>query len=363
MLAPSYKVESFHLIQTKLHRPQVNVALLERPHLLTRLDDGLNHKLILVSAPPGFGKTTLVSQWLAGCDRPFIWLSLDEGDNQLPQFLRYLCAAVRQAIPEACTTLQALLNTATLPSLDYLADLLVEELNALPTELILVLDDYHHIRASDVHHLLRQLLRYHPPRLHLVILTRSDPPLYLGRLRLGQHITEIRAADLRFAVAETRRFLQYRTGRLLDEEEIQDLQGRTEGWVIGLQLASLSLRSQSPAQFLARFGGNHRLLVGYLVEEVMAGLPADVAEFLTRTALVDRFCAPLGDALLADSLWPDTSQTTIAHLEAQNLFIVPLDDQGTWFRYHDLFRDFLLHQLKQEQDQAGLAGLHRHAGA
>ena len=357
MLDPNQKLESFLPVQTKLYRPQPNTSIIQRPHLLARLDRGLRHKLILVSAPPGFGKTTLVSQWLAGDDLPAAWLSLDENDNHLPQFLRYVCAAIRRCVPEACATLQDLLTHVNLLNVDYLADLLVEELNALPTELILVLDDYHCIRASEVHQVMRHLLRYLPPRLHLVILTRSDPPLLLGRLRIGRQITEIRAADLRFGLAETGLFLREQTGQPLDEALIQSLQARTEGWIIGLQLAGISLHNQSPDQFLAHFSGSHRLLAGYLVEEVMAGLPKAVAEFLTRTAVVDRFCAPLGDALLAGSPWPDSSQATIAQLEAQNIFIIPLDDEGTWYRYHDLFRDFLLHRLKQ--DQTGLARLHQ----
>lgn len=360
-MSPLPHIEPFQLIQTKLYRPQTGANLVPRPHLLARLTEGLQHHLILISAPPGFGKTTLAGQWLTGCDRPSTWLSLDEGDNDLPQFLRYVCAAVCRAYPQACAVLQDLLSTVNLPGPDYLADLLVEELNALPAELILVLDDYHRIRASDVHHLLRHLLRYRPPRLHLVILTRSDPPLFLGRLRVSRQITEIRAADLRFALTETRLLLQEQGGLPLDETVVQSLQTRTEGWVIGLQLAGISLHNLPPAQLMARFGGNHRLLAGYLVEEVMADLPEDVIEFLTRTALVTRFCAALGDALLADSPWPASSQATIARLEAQNMFIIPLDDEGTWYRYHDLFRDFLLHRLKAEKDQSGTNHLHRRA--
>ena len=362
MLNSNPQIETLPLVQTKLYRPQANVDLIQRPHLLARLDDGLRHNLILVSAPAGFGKTTLAAQWLAGRGQPVAWVSLDEGDNQLPHFLRYVCAAVRRAVPEACDALHHLLTAATLPDVDYLADLLVEELNTLPVASILVLDDYHHIRSSEVHHVLRHLLHYRPPRLHLVILTRSDPPLFLGRLRMSRQITEIRAADLRFALAETRQMLQKQTDRPLDDQVAETLQTRTEGWVIGLQLAGISLQSQTPTQLLTRFGGNHRLLAGYLVEEVMAGLPEDVIEFLTRTAVVDRFCAPLGDALLAGSPWPASGQTTIAQLEAQNLFIVPLDDEGVWFRYHDLFRDFLLNRLNKEQSQTGLAELHHRAG-
>jgi LuxR family maltose regulon positive regulatory protein len=351
------------MIQTKLYRPEVNARLIDRSQLLARLNEGLKRQLILVCAPAGFGKSTLASQWVDAIGKLAAWVSLDEGDNHLSQFLSYLSAAVRRCLPEACSTLQALLTTAQLPDTDHLADLLVEELNALTAELILVLDDYQRIHSSDVHQVMRRLLHYLPPRLHLVILTRIDPPLQLARMRVGQQITEIRAADLRLGLAETRQFLQDRVGRLFDEGVIQSLWARTEGWIIGLQLAGISLQSQSPAQFLAHFGGSHRLLAGYLVEEVLAGLPEAMIEFLTRTALVDRFCASLGDALMADSAWLASSRAVIEQLEAQNLFVVPLDDEGQWYRYHDLFRDFLLHRLKNEKGEAGLAKLHQRASA
>ena len=210
---------------------------------------------------------------------------------------------------------------------------------------------------------MRHLLRYLPPRLHLVILTRSDPPLYLGRMRVAQQITEIRVADLRFGPTETRRFVQDRVDQPLNDEMINSLQARTEGWITGLQVAGIALQNQSPVQFQAHFGGSDRLLAGYLVEEVIAGLPQAVTEFLTRTALVDRFCAPLGDALMADSAWPASSRRLIEQVQAQNLFVVSLDDEGRWYRYHDLFRDFLLRRLKNEQDEAGLAELHQRAAA
>jgi LuxR family maltose regulon positive regulatory protein len=353
---------SLRLIQTKFFRPQTGPDLVPRPRLLERLDEGLSHELILVSAPAGSGKTTLASQWLDACGRTSAWLSLDERDNDLPHLLRYVCAAVCHPFPEACADLQDALSSASLPGTDTLVDLLVDELNKLPGELVFVLDDYHRIRAPEVHHALRQLLRYPPPRLHLVLLTRSDPPLALGRLRLGQRITEIRAADLRFDLEETRILLQDRAGRPLDDALLQTLQARTEGWAIGLQLAAISLQSQTSEQLLAHFGGSHRLLAGYLVEEVMGTLAEAVTAFLTRTALLDRFCAPLGDALLAGSPWPSSSQATMAWLEEQNLFVISIDDQDSWFRYHDLFRDFLLHRLKTDQGRAGLAELHHRAG-
>lgn len=365
------------LLTTKLYRPPAATNRVERPALLVRLNEGLSHKLTLLAAPPGFGKSTLVSQWLDHLRLPILdvgletgaedgiqkpktcWLTLDEGDNHVVQFLRYLIAAVQTCASAACPTTQSLLTATNLPSVDYLADLLVSELTTLTEPLILVLDDYHVIRSSEVHRVMRHLLRYRPPALHPVILTRTDPPLHLGRLRLTQQITEIRARDLRFGLAETRQFLERRLDRPLDEEIVCALQARTEGWVIGLQLACLSLRNQAPQDVVAHFGGGNRLLIGYLVEEVMAGLPKPVAEFLTRTALLDRFCAPLADALLADSPWPGTSQATIAELEARNLFVILLDDEGNWYRYHDLFRDFLLHRLTHERSPEAVAHLHK----
>jgi len=351
------------LLTTKLYRPPAAANEVARPALFARLHEGLSHKLILLSAPPGFGKTTLVSQWLAGCGRPSAWLSLDEGDNDFIQFLRYLIAAVHTCVPNACPTTQSLLTATNLPGVDYLADVLVSELTTLTEPLILVLDDYHAIRSSEVHQIMRHLLRYRPPALHPVILTRTDPPLHLGRLRMTQQITEIRAGDLRFGLAETRQYLQMHGDQPLDEAIVRALQTRTEGWVIGLQLACLSMQNQAPQEFVARFGGGNRLLIGYLVEEVIAGLPKPVAEFLIRTALLDRFCAPLADALLADSLWPGTSQATIAQLEADNLFVILLDDEGEWYRYHDLFRDFLLHRLRHERSPEAVTHLHKCASA
>jgi LuxR family transcriptional regulator, maltose regulon positive regulatory protein len=351
------------LLTTKLYCPPADANWVARPKLLACLQDGLRTKLTLISAPPGFGKTTLTSQWLAGCSLPSAWLSLDEGDNDLIQFLRYLVAAVRTCTPAACPTTQSLLAATNLPGVDYLADVLVSELTTLTEPMILALDDFHAIRASEVHQVMRHLLRYRPPALHLVILTRTDPPLHLGRLRAAQQITEIRAGDLRFAVDETRRFLDQRLGQALDEDALNLLHARTEGWITALQLSSIALQRQEPHRFLSQFHGNDRLLVGYLVEEVMERLAEPLRNFLLYTALVDRFCAPLADVLLADCQPPGSSQTLIAQLEAQNLFIIPLDQGGEWMRYHDLFRDFLRHQLKRVASPATLAHLHQRASA
>ncbi|MBI1299768.1 AAA family ATPase [bacterium] len=361
------------LLTTKLYRPQTDENWVPRPSLLARLHASLTHKLILLSAPPGFGKSTLVGQWLNQIDKAsqsptakiykVCWLSLDEGDNQLAQFLRYLIAAIRTCEPTACSITQSLLGVAQLPGVDYLADVVVSELSLIANDLVLVLDDYHLIRSHEVHQVMRHLLRYMPSRLHLVILSRTDPPLHLGRLRIEQQITELRAGDLRFAVAETRRFLHKRLDHALDDATLDLLHARTDGWITALQLSSIALQRQDPHQFLANFRGNDRLLVGYLVEEVMAQLAEPLREFLLCTALVDRFCASLADVLLADRLGPGFGQALMAQVEAQNLFVVPLDQTGEWVRYHDLFRDFLRHQLMRTESPATLARLHRIAGA
>ncbi len=363
------------LLTTKLYRPRAADNWVPRPLLLARLNAGVLHKLILVSAPPGFGKSTLVSQWLAQLDGNVIadhpkskiqnacWLSLDEGDNQLVQFLRYLIVAVRTCEPTACPTTQSLLDAAQLPDVDYLADVVVSELSALTAELVIVLDDYHLIRSNEVHQIMRHLLRYMPPRLHLVIISRTDPPLHLGRLRIEQQITELRAADLRFAVAETRRFLHDRLDHPLDDATLKLLHTRTDGWIAALQLSSIALQGQDPHQFLDHFRGNDRLLVGYLVEEVMEQLAEPVRDFLLRTAIVDRFTAPLADALVANRPPALSSQAMIAQLEAQNLFVIPLDQSSEWVRYHDLFRDFLRHQLKRTEPPEKLTQLHQRASA
>lgn len=360
MLVPATDV----LLTTKIHRPSVDSAWIARPALLARLDQGLAHRLVLISAPPGFGKTTLVAAWLAGkAEGGRAWLSLDAGDNRLARFLRYLVAAVRSAVPDACPTTRSLLAAPTLPDVDYLADVLAGELAALPTELVLALDDYHLITAPEVHTLVDHLLRFPPPPLHLVLLTRADPPLHLARLRLAQNITELRAADLRFDLVETGSLLTRRLDRPLDAELVQALHTRTEGWVSGLQLAGIALQREDPRQFLARFHGGERLLSAYLLEEVLAHLPPNLGEFLLRTAVPERFCAPLAEALLDAHTPPGSGQALLDELVRRELFLVPLDDAGTWYRYHDLFRDFLRAQLQRRGDADLVAQLHRRAGA
>ncbi len=375
------------LLTTKAHRPGVAPAAVERSSLLAQLDQSLAYRLILISAPPGFGKTTLVCQWLTRIEQRkgslakveadaqlsafallaaqvrTAWLSLDAGDNRLAQFLRYLVAAVRSAAPEACSTIKELLAAPTLPEVEYLANVLAGDLAALPAPLVLVLDDYHLITAPEVHGLVDHLLRYPPPLLRLVILTRSDPPLHLARLRLEQAVTELRAASLRFAPEETSKLFARRLGRPLDPELVQALHARTEGWVSGLQIASIALQHEEPRQFLARFHGGDRLLSAYLLEEVLAHLSPTLSEFLLRTAMLESFCAPLAEALFDSDHLPQGGQTLIDELQARNLFLVSLDDAGIWYRYHELFRAFLRAQLQRRGDPALITRIHQRAGA
>lgn len=356
------------LLTTKLHRPGDDPVWVGRPRLLAQLDQGLRSQRILVSAPSGFGKTTLVGQWLTTIEqgeRGFktAWLSLDEGDNRLAQFLRYLVAAVRGALPGACPTTKALLASHDLPQTTYLTDVLASELAALPAPLVLAIDDYHLISAPEVHALIDHLLRYLPPPLHLVILTRADPPLHLARLRVQRTLAEVRASDLRFDAEETGAFLARQLSRPLNNDLVQVLQARTEGWVGGLQLASIALQHEDPRHFLARFHGDDRLLSAYLLEEVLEQLPSELTVFLLRTAVLDRFCGPLAEILLDAGCPPGGGRAMLDELVTRNLFLVPLDNTGTWYRYHDLFRDFLHAQLHRREGPALLKELHRRAGA
>lgn len=356
------------LLTTKLHRPGADPAWVARPRLFAWLDQGLRRQRILVSAPSGFGKTTLVGQWLTTIEHgawsfKTAWLSLDEGDNRLSQFLRYLVAAVRGALPESCPITRALLASHDLPQTTYLTDVLASELAALPAPLVLALDDYHLITAPEVHAIIDHLLRYPPPPLHLVILTRVDPPLHLARLRVQRTLAELRASDLRFGPEETSAFLERQLGHLLNSDLVQALQTRTDGWVGGLQLAGIALQREDPHRFLARFHGGDRLLSAYLLEEVLEQLPPALMVFVLRTAVLDRFCGPLAETLFDTGSLSGSGQAMLDELVTRNLFLAPLDDTGTWYRYHDLFRDFLHAQLQRREDPALVKEIHRRASA
>ncbi|RME97043.1 MAG: hypothetical protein D6768_20620 [Chloroflexi bacterium] len=363
-------LEILPLIQTKLHRPMVVGDLIERLHLLRRLDMHCDLPLILVSAPAGYGKTTLVNQWLDQAPYPAAWLSLDENDNNVVDFLSYFVAAIQALFPNGCSTTQKLLTRPQIPPLNSLIGTLVNEIAVLPESFLLVLDDYHVIEQKEIHQLISVLLRHAPPPLHLVITSRKDPPFSLARPRATQQIAEIRLNDLRFTTDEAQRYLNLCPEAEISPEVLAILVERTEGWAVGLRLACLSLQNQeNHTAFIESFKGTDRYIMEYLVDEILAHQPRAIQMFLLFTSLLDRFCASLGDAILdvASLEIPGgagylSGAEILAKLERDNLFLVALDQRHEWFRYHHLFQDLLRHKLKAETTPAQRVSLHAAAG-
>ena len=388
------------LLQTKLYipPPRPTSSVVPRPRLIERLNEGLLRKLTFISAPAGFGKTTLVSSWLnnlrftnddlrldAAKESQIVnrkskivnqvaWLSLDDADNDPVRFLTYVVAALQ--------TIEANIGKGTLralqapqpPPTEAVLTAVINDVAALPNQIILVLDDYHLIEVPLIHDALTFLLEHMPPQLHLVIATREDPPLPLARLRVRGQLTELRATDLRFTASEAAAFLNQAMGLNLSAEDIATLETRTEGWIAGLQLAAISMQGREDAsRFIKLFSGSHRYVLDYLVEEVLEQQPESIQTFLLQTSVLDRLCGPLCDAVAgrleiedwrlesddqaADNLQlpisPQSaqSQETLEHLEHANLFIVPLDEERRWYRYHHLFADLLRQRLHQTQPE------------
>ena len=370
------------ILTTKLHIPAPRPNLVVRLRLLTRLNEGLTSKLTLVCAPAGFGKTTLVSHWLltkaegkglnpltrAGDEAKIqpsfavfslqpsrvAWLSLDDGDNDPAHFMSHLVAALAKLAPEIDRSIKEILaNTALLPAEPLVTDL-INAMADLPPDppLVFVLDDYHLLTATPVHQAVTFLLDHLPPALHLVITSRTDPPLPLARLRARGQLTELREADLRFTLDEAAAFLNQMMHLNLSAADIAALDASTEGWAAGLQLAGLSLQNQPDySAFLQTFHGSHRHIFDYLAAEVLKQQPAHIQTFLQQTSVLKRLTAPLCDAVLENSAEfpPISSQEILDHLERANLFIIPLDDERRWYRYHHLFAEFLQTCLQQTQ--------------
>lgn len=334
------------ILSTKLFIPPLRSNAVLRPRLIERMNDSLQRKLTLVSAPAGFGKTTLIGEWVAGCGRPVAWLSLDEGDRDPARFLTCLVAAIRTIETSIGEGVFALLQSPQPPSTPLILTALINEISAIPIDFVLVLDDYHVIDAKPVDDMLDFLLEHLPFRMHLVIMTREDPQLPLARLRARGQLTELRAKDLRFTRAEAAGFLNKTMGLSLSSEHVDALGARTEGWIAGLQLAAISMQGhQDAAGFIQSFNGSHRFVLDYLVEEVLERQSESVQTFLLRTSILDRLCGPLCDAVLLDS--SSSGQETLKDLERANLFIVPLDNERRWYRYHHLFADLLRQRMNQ----------------
>ncbi len=342
------------LIRTKLRLPFIRPSLVPRARLQARIEEGVRGPLTLVVAPAGFGKTTLVAASLFACCPGAAWLSLDPDDNQPGRFLTYLVAALSAADRRIGSEARELLaGMQPAPSEAVLTSLL-NDLDACASEVILALDDYQFIASAQVHADLEFLLEHCPNTFHLLIATRSDPPLPLARLRARGQLLELRAADLRFTPAEADQFLNQVMGLALDAGSVSALEERTEGWVAGLQMAALSMRDRQDVQdFIARFSGTNRYILDYLLEEILAGQTPEIQRFLLRTAVLERMTAPLCDALLAPGEEPGDpipqSAAVLEYLTRANLFLVALDDEREWFRYHHLFADLLRARLGQTQ--------------
>ncbi|MGD8967513.1 MAG: LuxR C-terminal-related transcriptional regulator, partial [Anaerolineae bacterium] len=376
------------LLETKLYVPPVPPGLVSRPRLIERLNaalprqgsgfaqrsPGFARKLTLVSAPAGFGKTTLVSSWLhpSGDGRTLspapwfpspsaqaAWLSPDESDNDLVLFLTYIIAALQQIDASLGRTAEMALQAPHPPAVEPLMTALINEIVALDTPFVFVLDDYHTITLSAIHEALTFLLDHMPLQMHLVIATREDPPLPLARLRVGRQVTEIRAADLRFTEEEAAAFLNQTMGLNLTAEDVAALDARTEGWIAGLQLAAISMQGE-PAEgisgFIKAFTGSHRYVVDYLVEQVLKRRPSGTRDFLLQTSILGRMTGRLCDAVMQQS----AGQAMLELLEEANLFLFPLDHERRWYRYHHLFSDMLRNELQASQPKL-VPNLHRRA--
>jgi LuxR family maltose regulon positive regulatory protein len=330
-----------------------------RTRLSERSSQALEAKLTLVSAPPGFGKTTLVAEWLAQAHVDAAWLSLDHGDNH-QAFWSYLVAALQTVQPGIGESTAVLLQSPRPPPIESLLAGLLNELNALTRDLVLVLDDYHVIDDRAIQAGMAFLLDHLPPQLHLVLVSRADPPLPLARLRARGELVEIRAADLRFSPDEAMAYFNDAMGLHLTSADVAALEARTEGWIAALQLAALSMqRRDDPSDFIADFAGDDRHIVDYLVEEVLQQQPERVRDFLLRTSILDRLSGPLCDALAVNAD-PEGGQAMLEALDRANLFVVQLDNRRHWWRYHHLFADVLRARLAEEQPEL-VADLHRRA--
>ena len=358
------------ILATKLYIPPPRPHVVLRPRLVERLNEGVQRKLTLVSAPAGFGKTTLVSSWIGSLQSSpddsradaakrhqivnrqslivnrAAWLSLDEGDNDPTRFLAYFVAALQTVAAEMGEGVLAMVQSPQPAPPEAVLTALLNQIVMVAEDFVLVLDDYHVIEASPIDEALSFLIEHLPPQMHLVIVTREDPQLPLARLRARGQLCELRATDLRFTMAEAAGFLNRAMGLSLSTEEVAALEARTEGWIAGLQLAAISLQGHKDSHdFIKSFTGSHRFVMDYLVEEVLQQQSEPVQTFLLRTAILERLCGPLCEAVLLDLAV--NGQETLAYLEQANLFIVPLDDERRWYRYHHLFADLLRQRLQQ----------------
>lgn len=336
-----------NLLTTKLYFPTIRHNWVSRPRLVRRLKKDLSGPLTLIAAPAGYGKTALMSEWhdTAGSQIPVAWISLDANDNYLTRFWFYLISALDAIQPDMVTDPLVMLETPQMPSIESLLTLLINDIFTFSIDLILALDDLHVITDPEIFQSLNFLLEHMPPNLHLVLLTRADPPLTLSRLRAKGQLAEIRAHELRFSVEETTEFLNEVMKLKLSADEIVSLEARTEGWIAGLQLAALSIQGQEDAaNIISTFGGGSHYIVDFLVEEVLNRQPEHIRKFLLQTSILERLSGPLCAMVSGQT----NTTATLQLLEQNNLFVFPLDGESYWYRYHQLFADVMRNRLRQK---------------
>lgn len=356
------------ILRTKLHRPPIGPDMIPRGDLMSRFEDLRGRPFTVVSAAPGYGKTTLAGMWIEACDCPYGWLTLDEAENDLPHFLNHLLAAIESAFPGACDATRSLLQTTDTPVASDLARFLVNDLFNIKSPLILVLDDFHTIRAKAVLELMRVLLNHPPQNLHLIMLTRRDIPMLTSTLRGRGQINEIGVADLYFTVEETALYLSNATGLSIDAKTAEKVQVHLEGWPAGMWLLAQSLKYSGGLNLLlAGLQGGFATIVDYLWNEVLSHQSPDMAKLMSATALANCFCASLCDALMEADPQPNGDKMNgdefIARLQKENLFLVPLDKRDQWYRYHPMFRQLLKKQLSKWWPPEEIAGLHSRVNA
>jgi LuxR family maltose regulon positive regulatory protein len=345
------------LLRTKLFIPRPRKNLVSRPRLVDCLNAGLDKKLTLIAAPAGFGKTTLLSEWIPQSPRCVIWLSLDEGDNDPSRFWTYFIASLQSLSPQLGENALALLQSSQAPPIPSILTVLINEITAFEEMFAIVLDDYYTIDSQSIHQSLTFIIDHIPGNMHILMTTRVDPPLSVARLRARDQLTEIRAHDLRFSADEAAAFLTQVMGLELSVEQVARLEARTEGWIAGLQIAALSMQGRDDlSEFIRMFSGSHRHILGYLADEVLNRQPKQVLDFLLYTSILDQLCGPLCDAVTEG----ENGQTLLESLEHSNMFILPMDEEGKWFRYHHLFAEVLQARLKATQPER-LPELHRRA--
>ena len=353
------------LLKTKLYCPSLSPGLIQRPRLSEYLDLNFERPLTLIAAPAGYGKSVLASSWVQSSDHPFAWISLDENDNDLHTFLAYLVTAIQLPFPDTLPDTALLLKTGSLPVVPVLARTLVNELDCIPERFVLVLDDYHQIDEAAIHEFLAEILRHPLENLHLLLLTRTDPPFDLLNLQARQQMGVRRGQALSFTTEETAAFLEQKMGLTVDDEVVKALTEKTEGWITGLILMTLSVRDSARLANLSTTLPGEMQTLDFLAAEALAHQPRDIQASLLKTSILDRFCAPLCEVICTSVENQDalisSGEGFIHWLTESNLFVIPLDDRGQWFRYHHLFQELLQSQLENALEAGEIADIHNQA--